>query len=417
MPLARVYTLAHVPTMKLKCMHTRMLSCAGLVLGRYLVSPHHPMHPAAPLAATAPAMRQGPSSAGSGGGERASVGVSRMASAASGARQDTASEVFGPQSPAPAVDMQGLPEVRTGARGLARKQQEQRLIEAVHWRFIGKDPPPCSGDAGSSAPASAVSQPGGDDGAGRADVGECIMWAQDMKRQQGHSLRHVMLRFSGSGVRHKQEVRRLRALAGDDACGESWPSCSTSELAHCEVVSVVLDHAMSLAGPAVHMLVLPAPEQILAWRLASLRAAGLSRELVTVVEELTRAVDLVHSRNLVMLSSLNRHAFGMLNGRWVLHDLADVRETGAVLTRENWSPHLVMAPEAQALAAGEEDQLAAHASIDMFLLGLIIYEVFVGKPLAPDTPALIRLLGRMRADDSDSDFAIGTGRCPDQVCA
>ena len=340
-----------------------------------------------------------------------------MGSAASGARGETASEVLGPPSPAPAVDMEGLPEVRTGARGLARKQQEQRLIEAIHWRFIGQDPPPCSGDAGSSAPASAVSQPGGDGGAGRADVGECIMWAQDMKRPQGHSLRHVMLRFSGSGVRHKQEVGRLRALAGDDACGESWRSCSTSELAHCEVVSVVLDHAMSLAGPAVHMLVQPAPQQILAWRLASLRAAGLSRELVTVVEELTRAVDLVHSRKLVMLASLNRHAFGMLNGRWVLHDLADVRETGAVLTRENWSPHLVMAPEAQALAAGEEEHLAAHASIDMFLLGLIIYEVFVGKPLAPDTPALLRLLGRMRADDSDSDFAIGTGRCPDQVCA
>ena len=43
--------------------------------------------------------------------------------------------------------MEGLPEVRTGARGLARKQQEQRLIEAIHWRFIGQDPPPCSGDA------------------------------------------------------------------------------------------------------------------------------------------------------------------------------------------------------------------------------------------------------------------------------
>ena len=406
--------------MKLNCMHTRMLARAGLALGRYLVSAYHPLQPAAPLAATAPAKRQGASSAGSPGGERGSVSVSRVGSAASAAlaaRGETASEVLGAQSPAPAVDMRGLPEVRTGARGLARKQQEQRLIEAIHWRFIGKDPPPCSGDGGSSSRASAVSQPGADDGAGRADVRECIMWAQDLKRPQGHSLRHVMLRFSGSGVRHKQEVRRLRALAGDGASGASWPSCCTSELAHCEVVSVVLDHAMSLAGPAVHMLVLPAPEQILAWRLSSLRAAGLSRELVTVVQELTTAVDLVHSRNLVMLASLNRHAFGMLNGRWVLHDLADVRETGAVLTRENWSPDLVMAPEAQALAAGEEDHLAAHSSIDMFLLGLIIYEVFVGKPLAPDTPALIRLLRRMRADDSDSDFAIGTGRCPDQVSA
>ena len=39
------------------------------------------------------------------------------------------------------------------------------------------------------------------------------------------------------------------------------------------------------------------------------------------LSELTQAVQVVHERKLVMLGSLKHDAFGLLHGKWVLHDL------------------------------------------------------------------------------------------------
>jgi hypothetical protein len=41
----------------------------------------------------------------------------------------------------------------------------------------------------------------------------------------------------------------------------------------------------------------------------------------------------------------------------------------------------------QALAEGEEDELVAEESMDIFLLGLLFFEVLVGRPLAPNPQA------------------------------
>ena len=38
---------------------------------------------------------------------------------------------------------------------------------------------------------------------------------------------------------------------------------------------------------------------------------------------------------------------------------------------------MVPAPEAQALADGEEEELVADASLDIFLLGLLLFEVYM----------------------------------------
>jgi len=99
--------------------------------------------------------------------------------------------------------------------------------------------------------------------------------------------------------------------------------------------------------------------------------------VVKVLRELTVAVQVVHSRNLVMLGSLNHNAFGFLHGRWILHDLGDLREKGTVLTASSWNAKVVPAPEAQALADGEEEELVADASLDIFLLGLLLFEVYM----------------------------------------
>ena len=45
--------------------------------------------------------------------------------------------------------------------------------------------------------------------------------------------------------------------------------------------------------------------------------------------------------------------------------------------------------------------------MDMFLLGLILLKVLVGKPLAPDLPALFQMLRRIRALGSEGDLLIG----------
>ena len=39
-------------------------------------------------------------------------------------------------------------------------------------------------------------------------------------------------------------------------------------------------------------------------------------------------------------------------GRWVLHDLGDVRERGEMLTNNNWHAAAVTAPEAQVCVEG-----------------------------------------------------------------
>ena len=61
-----------------------------------------------------------------------------------GEKVDTVSvpTVMGP--PGPPGGMLGLPEIGAGAMGLARKQQQQHLIDAIHWRFMGEEPPPPS---------------------------------------------------------------------------------------------------------------------------------------------------------------------------------------------------------------------------------------------------------------------------------
>ena len=57
--------------------------------------------------------------------------------------------------------------------------------------------------------------------------------------------------------------------------------------------------------------------------------------------------------------------------------------------------------EAQALAEGEEDDLVAEESMDIFLLGLLFFEALVGRPLAPNPQARMLtyadVCGRMRA--------------------
>ena len=133
------------------------------------------------------------------------------------------------------------------------------------------------------------------------------MWGVDVKRSPGHSLRRVMLRFAASPDRHIRELRRLRLLAREDADGRSWRSCSTAELAPGDVhaVSLALDAAMFLPGPGVHVIVQPAPAMLLSSTLEALAADGLAPHSIQVVQQLTRAVDLVHSCNLVMLASLN----------------------------------------------------------------------------------------------------------------
>ncbi len=348
-----------------------------------------------------------------------------------------AAAAAGPPGP-PGGGMEGLPEVGVGAVGLQRRVQERQLIAAINWRFMGEHPPPLSPGSVQRLPSSALSRlPSGGDSVRPvlqdipelskqrachptlvgSEHKEWVMWGEDEKRPEGHSLRRVMLRFSVSGERHKGEVRRLRALAGEDAAGRHWRSCSSRELLPSDMhaVSVVLDASMFIPGPGLHVLVQPAPLMLLSTQLAQLASRGLSRELVNVLENLTAAVDLVHSRNLVMLGSLNDRAFGFLDGRWILHDLADLQERGHVLTARTWNAAAVPAPEAQALALGIEDELQAHPAIDMFLLGLILFQVFVGRPLAPDPEKLLLFLQRMREEGTEADLLIGTGRCPDQV--
>jgi hypothetical protein len=172
---------------------------------------------------------------------------------------------------------------------------------------------------------------------------------------------------------------------------------------------------MFLPGPHVHVIVQPAPEMLLHTKIHQLGEEGLSEETVKVLQELTVAVDLVHSRNLVMLASLNERAFGFIHGRWVLHDLTHVCQKGQVLTLDNWNASAVPAPEATLVADGLVDSLEADASVDMFLLGLILLKVLVGKPLAPDLPGIFKMLRRMRSLGSEGDLLIGTGRCSSQV--
>jgi len=346
-----------------------------------------------------------------------------------------ANAAAGPLGP-PGGGIEGLPEVGAGAVGLQRRVQERALIAAINWRFMGEQPPPQNPDGLQRLPSTCNRLPSGGDSVRPVQdipalskqrachpqlVGsehkEWVMWGQDEKRPAGHSLRRVMLRFTVSGERHAGEVRRLRALAGEDAAGRHWRSCSSRELLPSDMhaVSVVLDASMYIPGPGLHVIVQPAPQMLLYTQLAQLGAQGLSRELVNVLENLTAAVDLVHSRNLVMLGSLNDRAFGFLDGRWILHDLADLQEKGHVLTAHTWNAAAVPAPEAQALALGIEDELVADPAIDMFLLGLILFQVFVGRPLAPDTEKLLQFLQRMREEGTEADLLIGTGRCPDQV--
>ena len=204
---------------------------------------------------------------------------------------------------------------------------------------------------------------------------------------------------------------------GEDEEGRRWRSCGTEELSEADVhaVSHVLDVCMFLPGPGVHVMVQPAPEMLLHTKIEQLAQEGFTQESVKVLQELTVAVDLVHSRNLVMLGSLNEGAFGFIHGRWVLHDLTHVCHKGQVLTLDNWNASAVPAPEATLVSDGLVDSLEADASMDMFLLGLILFKVLVGKPLAPDLPATFTMLRRMRALGSEGDLLIGTGRCTSQV--
>jgi hypothetical protein len=152
--------------------------------------------------------------------------------------------------PEPPGGLQGLPSVRTGATGLELKQQQQVLIDSINWRFLGEQPPPPDEERGilrlpsSSAPSRLPSsgdphRPAPELEFQRRDKREMhpllkrsenkvwVMWGEDEKRPPGHSLRRVMLRFTVSRERHVQQVRRLRALAGEDTEGRSWRSCRT----------------------------------------------------------------------------------------------------------------------------------------------------------------------------------------------
>jgi len=234
--------------------------------------------------------------------------------------------------PEPPGGAAGLPVVATGSSGYHRKEQEEAVVEAINWRFIGRNDPPPAPEVGRLGSAvSSVSRLASTgqphrpppslqlkkrdkrrlhpDMAAllRAGTDEWLMWGVDCKRPASHSLRRVMLRFCLSPERHVKEVARLRSLAGEDELGRSWRSCRTDELKESDVhaVSLALDASMFLAGPGAHVIVQPAPEMLLHTKLEDLGSQGLTQETVQVLQQLTVAVDLVHSRDLVMLASLN----------------------------------------------------------------------------------------------------------------
>ena len=91
-------------------------------------------------------------------------------------------------------------------------------------------------------------------------------------------------------------------------------------------------------------------------------------------------------------------AFGFIDGRWVLHDVGHVRDKGELLTRANWDAASVAAPEALEVADGEREELVADASLDMFLLGLILMQVSSSHTL----PLLPLLLPRLLPHETPS---------------
>jgi hypothetical protein len=135
----------------------------------------------------------------------------------------------------------GLPTVNTGSSGYFRREQEEAVVEAINWRFIGRDNPPPARDLGRLGSAGSIMSAGRLPSSGQphrpapvlslrkrdkrrlhpemaallhAGTDQWLMWAIDCKRPLRHSLRRVMLRFCLSPERHVKQVALLRSLAG-----------------------------------------------------------------------------------------------------------------------------------------------------------------------------------------------------------
>lgn len=231
--------------------------------------------------------------------------------------------------------------------------------------------------------------------------------AADAKRSPLHPFARVLVRVERDPHRHLRECRAFAALAGGERYAVRKEGPRGPDL---RFVSLLLDHAMHVplrGGEHVHCVVLPLPESSLDHHMPALRAKGSQPHVLEMLVQLVLALDFLHAQGFCHCN-LRAEAVVLIRGRWVLGELPDARVTGALLLPDDPAVQALLAPEAILLVAGQEEELPAHPSLDFFLLGLLMFELFVGRPLFKHYRDAQRQV-------QEDELTIGTGRCEHQV--